>query len=57
MAQPESQRMAALKTLRAELVTQLARLDFRSESVGPALAKMARHVERTIRGLDQEPHP
>jgi hypothetical protein len=27
------------------------RLDFRSESIGPALAKMAQHAERTIRQL------
>jgi hypothetical protein len=30
---------------------RLDRLDFRSESLGPALAKMARHAERTIRRL------
>ena len=57
MAQPESRPAAELKALRAELVKRLNRLDFRSESIGPALAKMARHVERTIRGLAQEPHP
>jgi hypothetical protein len=44
-------RAAELKALRAELEQQLARLDFRSESIGPALAKMAQHAERTIRLL------
>ena len=39
---------------RAQLVKQLDRLDFRSESIGPALAEMARHAERTIRRLAQE---
>ena len=56
MAQPESQRMAELKTLRAELVKRLNRLDYRSESIGPALAKMAQQVERIIRRQAQEPH-
>jgi hypothetical protein len=28
-----------------------SRLDFRSGSLGPALAKMAQHVERTLRRL------
>jgi hypothetical protein len=51
MAKRESRRVAELQTLRAELVKQLDRLDFRSESLGPALAKMAQHVERTIRQL------
>jgi hypothetical protein len=44
-------RASKLKELRAELVEQLDRLDFRSESLGPALAKMAQHVEHTIRRL------
>ena len=44
-------RVAELKKLRAELVKQLDRLDFRSENIGPALAKMAQHAERTIRRL------
>jgi hypothetical protein len=51
MARRESQRAAELKTLHAELVKQLDRLDFRSESLGPALAEMTRHAERTIRRL------
>jgi hypothetical protein len=37
------------------LVEQLDRLNFRSESIGPALAEMARHAERTIRRLMQAP--
>jgi hypothetical protein len=48
MATKKSQRVAELEKLRGELVKQLARLDFRSESIGPALAKMAQHAERTI---------
>jgi len=48
-------KLAELQTLRAELVKQLDLLDFRSESVGPALAKMAQHLERTVRRLAQEP--
>ena len=55
MAWQESRRAAELKALRAELVERLDRLDFRSESIGPALAEMARHAERTIRRLAQEP--
>ena len=55
MARQESRRTAELKVLRAELVERLDRLDFRSESIGPALAEMARHAERTIRRLAQEP--
>ena len=51
MARRESRRVAELKKLRAELVEQLDRLDFRSESIGPALVKMAQHAERTIRLL------
>jgi hypothetical protein len=49
MARRESPGVAELKMLRAELVDRLDRLDFRSESIGPALAEMAQHVERTIR--------
>ena len=49
MARRESQRVTELQKLRAELVKQLDRLDFRSEIIGPALAKMAQHAERTIR--------
>ena len=45
----ESRRAAELEKLRAELVKQLDRLDFRPESIAPALAEMARHVERTLR--------
>ena len=55
MAQQERQRAAELKTLRTELVKQLDRLDFRFHNIGPALAEMARHAERTIRRLAQEP--
>ena len=55
MAQPESWRAAELKTLRAELVEQLDRLDFRFHKIGPSLAEMTRHAERTIRRLAQEP--
>jgi hypothetical protein len=51
MAQRERRRAAELEKLRAELVKRLDRLDFRSESLGPALAKMAQHVEHTIRRL------
>ena len=51
MATRESLRVTGLQKLRAELVEQLDRLDFRSESIGPALAKMAEHVKRTIRRL------
>ena len=42
MARQESQRVAELKTLRAELVEQLDRLDFRTESIGPALTAPSR---------------
>jgi hypothetical protein len=49
----ESRRAAELKKLRVELEQRLDRLDFRSESLGPALAKMARHVEHTIRKLTE----
>ena len=51
MARRESRRVVELKKLRAELVEQLDQLDFRSGSIGPALAKMAQHAERTIRRL------
>ena len=55
MARQESRLTAELKTLRAELVEQRARLDFRFHNIGPALAKMAQLAERTIRRLAQEP--
>ena len=55
MARQASRRAAELKALRAELVKQLDRLDFRFHNIGPALAAMARHAERTIRRLAQEP--
>jgi hypothetical protein len=48
MATRESRRAIELKALRAELVKRLDRLDVRSEN-GPALAEMARPVERTLR--------
>jgi hypothetical protein len=51
MARQESRRTAELEKLRAELVDRLDRLDFRSESLGPALAEMARHVEHSLRRL------
>jgi prefoldin subunit 5 len=51
MAWHESRRTAELKALRAELEQRLEQLDFRSESLGPALAEMAQHAERTIRRL------
>jgi hypothetical protein len=51
MARRESRRGAELKKLRAELVEQLDGLDFRSENIRSALAKMAEHAERTIRRL------
>jgi hypothetical protein len=44
-------RTAELKALRAELVKRLDQLDFRFRNIGPALAEMVRHVERTIRRL------
>ena len=55
MARQESQRAVELKTLRAELVEHLERLDFRFHNIGPALAEMAQHAEHTIRRLAQEP--
>ena len=51
MAWRENRRVTELQKLRADLVKQLDRLDFRSESLAPALAKMAQHAERTIRRL------
>jgi hypothetical protein len=51
MDRRNSRRTAELRRLRAELVMRLARLDFRSENLGPALAKMAQDAERTIRRL------
>ena len=49
MGHQESRRAAELEKLRAELKQRLDQLDFRSESLGPALAEMARLVERTLR--------
>jgi hypothetical protein len=49
MGHQESRRAAELEKLRAELVKRLDQLDFRSESLAPALAAMARDVERTLR--------
>ena len=54
MARRERRRAAALQTLRADLVKRLARLDFRSERLGPALRAMALDAERTIWRLAQE---
>ena len=51
MARQKSQRLAELKKLRAELVEQLDRLDFRSENIRSARAKMTQHAERSIRRL------
>jgi hypothetical protein len=51
MVSAKGRRAAELQKLRAELANQLDRLDFRSESIGPALAKIAQHAERTIRRL------
>ena len=51
MGRRKSRRVADLKELRAELEKRLDQLGFRSESLGPALAEMARHVERTLRQL------
>jgi hypothetical protein len=48
MAKRERRRAAELQKLRVE---QLDRLDFRFESMGPALAKMAQHAERSIRRM------
>jgi hypothetical protein len=55
MPRRDSERLAELKSLRAELVEHLDRLDFRFHNIGPALAAMARYAERTIRRLTQEP--
>jgi hypothetical protein len=49
MGRRGSRRAAELEKLRTELVKRLDRLDFRSESIAPALAAMARDVERTLR--------
>ena len=47
--------MAWRKSRRAaELVKRLERLDFRSESLGPALKAMACDAERTTRRLAQK---
>lgn len=51
MGHQESRRAAELEKLRAELVKRLDQLDFRSEGLAPALAKMAQHVEQTIRKI------
>ena len=51
MGHRESRRTAELEKLRTELVERLDQQDFRSESLTPALAEMARHAERTIRRL------
>jgi hypothetical protein len=51
MAQRPAPCAAELEKLRAALVKRLEQLDFRSDSIGPALAELARHVERTIRRL------
>jgi hypothetical protein len=55
MSRRESRRATELKALRAELERRLDRLDFRFHNIGPALAAMAQHAERTIRRLAQEP--
>jgi hypothetical protein len=55
MPHRESWHAAELKALRAELVKQLDRLDFRFHNIGPVLAEMARHAKRTIQRLAQEP--
>jgi hypothetical protein len=47
----ESRRASELEKLRAKLVKQLEQLDFRSDSIGPALAEMAQQAECTIRRL------
>jgi hypothetical protein len=54
MARRARRRAAELQKLRADLVKRLARLDFRSESLGPALRTIALDAERTIRRLAQE---
>jgi len=51
MVRQESRGAAEFEKLHAELAKQIDRLDFRSESSGPAHAKMAQHVERTNRRL------
>ena len=37
------------------MARQESQRDFRFHNIGPALAEMARHAERTIRRLAQEP--
>ena len=54
MVRRVSRRAAELQKLRAELVKRLERLDFRSESLGPALKAMACDAERTTRRLAQK---
>ena len=54
MPHRESWHAAELKALRAELVKQLDRLNFRFHN-SPALVEMVRHAERTLRRLAQEP--
>jgi hypothetical protein len=44
-------RRAELQKLRAEVVKELERLNFRSENIHSALAKMTQHAEGTIRRL------
>jgi hypothetical protein len=51
MGRRESRRAAELAKLRAELVKRLEQLDFRAESLRPALAKIAQHAESTIRQM------
>jgi hypothetical protein len=51
MTQPPNHRATELAKLRGELVARLELLDFRSGSIGLALAEMAQEVERTIRRL------
>jgi hypothetical protein len=51
MTQPLTPRATELARLRAELVERLDQLDFRSGTIGLALAEMAQEVERTIRQL------
>jgi hypothetical protein len=55
MAKPASRRLAELQKLRADVVTRLELLDFRSQSLGPALREIVQHAERTIRRLARAP--
>jgi hypothetical protein len=57
MGRRGSRRAAELEKLRAELVKRLDQLDFRSDSLDPALAEMAQHVERTLRRLTTRDEP